>query len=247
MRTGKIRVWIDSAEHSIMKEHFQKINENLGGILDIEVATLEYGDYHLKPEGCEKFVVTFKEYQDFQNSFFNGHLMDEIWAMYMCATVNPKALIIARDENKRTPREIHQWVSSHWRKRNFLLPTFKFDSRAKAVQFMVDIALSLETINFVDRPIHRADDYNDIAGIYKFYGVGDDKAKQLAERYPIPNELFRAMEHRRVYIKNEPYKTKKAWKESRWWHGILGEKTAKRIEDLFLDGKPIPKRKRGAK
>jgi hypothetical protein len=268
MRTGKIKVIIDQAEHTGMDEIFATVNEYLGGMLEISRQTLKVGDYILQPEGEEPLIITFKEIKDFQQSFFNGHLMEEILAIHLEFPNSPKALIIARDENIRTPQDVHIWVDTHWQKRNFLIPTFKFGSRKKAVEFMVDCAMKIDTLQTIPRNVKRPEDLHQIVGLYSFYGVGVDKAKQLAERFPKPFDLFTAMKDfrdykwaKQVWELNErtwaadfpeAWKecerkklTKKVWKKGRWAYGILGETTALRIEEFILDGKEIPKKIRG--
>lgn len=267
MRTGKLKVWIDQAEHEGMDKLFEDANEFLGGLLDIQRKTLPVGDYILKAEGKKEIIFTFKEIKDFRQSFFNGHLMEEILALHLNFPENPIALVIARDEEVRTPPEVHAWVSSHWKKRNFLIPTFKFDSRRKAVEFMLDCALKSDDLQMLPRKIIHPPDYHQVVGLYQFYGVGADKAKRLAERFPIPIDLFDAMNKFAVYEDAKTYHelndkssfpgdpdawqqcegkklTKKAWRQGRWWYGILGEKTAMAVEGLILAGAEIQKKER---
>jgi hypothetical protein len=250
MRTGKIKVQIDTAEHECMEGLFKNVNEYLGGILEIERTTLNVGDYILKVEGYEPFVVTFKELSDFRQSFFSGHLMEEILAIQLKYPNSSTALIIARDDQKRTPQEIHIWVDQHWQKRNFIIPTFKFGSRQKAVEFMVDCAMKIDSLQTIPRRVQRPEDYSQVVGLYSFYGVGIEKAKQLAEKYPKPFDLFADMASGYDYDECKealaPVErlTKKKWREGRWWYGILGETTAVRIEDMILHGREIPKKSR---
>lgn len=243
-RTGKIKVFIDEAEHGKMDTIFNDFSEALGGILDIQRKTLPYGDYWLKPEGGPMFVFTFKEISDFQRSFFSGHLNEEINAIYEQAGENDvKALIIANDTETTTKREVQVWVGTHWRKRNFLIPTFKFGSREKAVEFMAGCAMTEKSLTYLERKIQKDDDSDGVVGVYSWYGVGKATATALAEKYPKPIDLFTAMLQHREWndLTKATFKTKKVWRENRWWSDVpnLGEKKARSIEALILDGVPI--------
>jgi hypothetical protein len=245
-----LKVVIDQAESELMDEMFKKANTALGGILNIERQTLPFGDYWLKAEGEPRFVFSFKEFNDFQHSFWSGHLNEEINAMYSLGNEDDiRALLIAPNEHRRTEQTVHQWVSAHWRKRNFLIPTFKFAGREKAVEFMIDCAMTGATIRTLERKLIKPEESDTVAGVYCWYGVGKTTAEALATKYPVPMQLFTAMIFDREYGEEQKRKfgSKKKWIESRWFHGILGEKKAGDIERLILEGVNIPRTKRGAK
>ena len=214
-----MKVTIDQAEHKKMEQIFRD-----AGVEEIEWATLPYADYII--EDKIRFVVTFKTLQDFQRSFFNGHLMDEIYALRNTDGVH--ALIIADDKDKWVKKDVHIWANQHWLKRNFLIPTFKFTSREKAVRFMLDVAGG--EVDYLQRKIRTDGENNTVVGFYMFYGIGEKTATKIAKKYPVPFDFIMAIDN-----------------GDKWWDDIdgMGKVRAKQIEALILEGKPIPRRERG--
>ena len=224
--SGEIQVIIDSAEHPVMRQEFELTNETLG-ILDISVDTLNYGDYILISEG-HKLVFTFKEINDFRQSYFSGHLQDEIINMYLSCPDCIHALVIARDKTIRHKQEVISWVSQHWQKRSFIIPTFKFGSRADAVEFMVECAMNPDHLNYIKRPIRIGKPASETAQWYAaIYGVGEEKAKLLADRYPSISQLVKAIEE-----------------GESWSVGIFGKKMTENIENFVMFGKDLTRKKR---
>jgi len=196
---------------------------------------LEVGDIQF-----ENITIERKTYSDFYQSMLSGHLDDQIGRMLEKCKY-PLLMVHQHTSDYQLKRDDHIKIHKHIKNLNLILPVYTYKNISNMVKGIIEFIDNYSNGRYfgkLKRPIPHIDSPNKIISFYaSMPGVGLERARRLAIKYPRPWDLFAAINDTAVYNR-EKWKTKQQWRLIRFDEGLIGISNGlvNKISSFILDG-----------